>query len=107
MTERDAMGHQKTNPHIGSDLEDFLVDEAHFEQSTARALKRVLVWRFEQATRETGISQPGLARRMRTSRAVVQELLDATDPAVTLSTISRAAVVLGRTVHRRLGSSHL
>ena len=35
-----------------------------------------------------------LARRMRTSRAVVHRLLNKNDPAVTLTTISRAAVAL-------------
>ncbi|MGL6223395.1 MAG: hypothetical protein ACRC6L_07410 [Steroidobacteraceae bacterium] len=35
---------------------------------------------------------------MKTSRAVIHRLLDADDPSVTLSTISRAAAALGRNV---------
>lgn len=39
-----------------------------------------------------------MARPMKTSRAVVRRLLDESDPAVTLSTISRAATALGKQV---------
>jgi hypothetical protein len=40
--------------------------------------------------------------RMKTSRAVIHRLLDADDPSVTLSTISRAAAALGRSVRVQL-----
>ena len=43
-----------------------------------------------------GVSQAAMARRMKTSRAVVRRLLDDKDPSVTLATISRAALALGR-----------
>jgi antitoxin HicB len=98
------MARKRTNPHIGSDFEEFLQEESLLEGSTARAIKRVLAWQLEKAMKEQGVSQAELARRMKTSRAVVHRLLDASDPSVTLSTISKAAAALGRNVQLQLAA---
>lgn len=90
------------NPHMGSDFEDFLRDEGRLEESTALAIKRVLAWEFSEAMRTADVSQAEMARRMGTSRAVVRRLLDATDPSVTLATLSRAATALGRNMQFQL-----
>lgn len=98
------MARKKTNPHVGSDFENFLAEEGRLEASTAHAVKRVLAWQLEQAMKEAGVSQAELARRMKTSRAVIHRLLDATDPSVTLSTISKAAAALGRSIRLQLAA---
>ena len=92
------MARKKANPHVGSDFEDFLSNEGRLEESTALAIKRVLAWEIERAMKQGRVSQAELARRMKTSRAVVHRLLDETDPSVTLATINKAATALGRTV---------
>jgi antitoxin HicB len=92
------MARKKANPHVGSDFEDFLSKEERLEDSTALAIKRVLAWEIERAMKQGRVSQAELARRMKTSRAVVHRLLDETDPSVTLATINKAATALGRTV---------
>jgi predicted XRE-type DNA-binding protein len=93
-----------TNPHVGSDFEDFLREEGRLEEATAFAVKRVLAWEFEQAMKRARVSQAEMARRMNTSRAVVRRLLDANDPSITLATISRAATALGKSVRLRLAA---
>lgn len=98
------MARKKVNPHVGSDFEAFLREEGTLEVSTARAIKRVLAWQLGQAMKEGKVTQAELARRMKTSRAVVHRLLDATDPSVTLSTISKAAAALGRSVQLQLAA---
>jgi antitoxin HicB len=98
------MTRKKANLHIGSDFEDFLREEGRLEEATALAIKRVLAWEFEQAMRKANVSQAEMARRMNTSRAVIRRLLDASDPSITLATISRAATALGRSVHLRLAA---
>ena len=98
------MARKKVNPRVGSDFEDFLAEEGVLEATTAVAVKRVLAWQLEQAMKEAGVSQAELARRMKTSRAVIHRLLDATDPSVTLSTISKAAAALGRSVRLQLAA---
>ena len=98
------MTKRKTHPRIGSDLEDFLRDEGRLEEATAVAIKRVLAWEIQRAMDSAGVSQAEMARRMKTSRAVVRRLLDETDPSVTLATISRAALALGKQVRFRLAA---
>jgi DNA-binding Xre family transcriptional regulator len=96
------MARRKKNPHVGSSFEEFLVKEGQLEGATAVAIKRVLAWQIVQAMRIEKVSKAELARRMKTSRAVIHRLLDADDPSVTLSTISRAAAALGRSVRVQL-----
>jgi predicted XRE-type DNA-binding protein len=90
--------------HVGSDFEDFLRAEGRLEEATAIALKRVIAWEFQRAMQQANVSQAEMARRMRTSRAVIRRLLDADDPSVTLNTISKAASVLGKSVVVRLAA---
>ena len=89
---------------IGSKFDDFLKAEGIYEGTTARALKRVLAWQIAEAMKAEGMSKTALARRMKTSRAVLDRLLDAKNPAVTLSTISRAASALGRRIRLELAA---
>ena len=96
------MASAKKNPHIGSDFEAFLAEDGQLEAATAVAIKRVLTWQIEQAMTQGKVSQAELARRMKTSRAVIHRLLDADDPSVTISTISKAAAALGRSVRLQL-----
>jgi antitoxin HicB len=64
----------------------------------AAAVKRTLAAQIRSSMSSGNVSQAELARRMRTSRAVVHRLLDDDDLSITLSTISRAAAALGRVV---------
>ena len=59
---------------------------------------------FVTAMQAAGVSQAAMARRMKTSRAVVRRLLDDSDPSVTLATISRAALALGKQVRLKLAA---
>ena len=98
------MAGRKTHPHIGSNFEDFLREEGRLEEATALAIKRVLAWEFQQAMLKAKVSQAEMARRMRTSRAVIRRLLDENDPSITLSTISKAATVLGKNLRLKLAA---
>ena len=89
---------------IGSKFDDFLKAQGIYEGTTARALKRVLAWQIAEAMKAEGLTKTELARRMKTSRAVLDRLLDAKNPAVTLSTISRAASALGRRIRLELAA---
>jgi predicted XRE-type DNA-binding protein len=64
------------NPHIGSSLDDFLKEEGIFEDATNYAVKRVLAWQVQKAMREQGLTKAEMARRMGTSRAHLDRLLD-------------------------------
>lgn len=83
------------NKHIGSDFDDFLEEDGSREDVTAAAMKRVIAWQLSEAMKERHISKTEMARRMHTSRPVVNRLLDANDTSVTLATLARASVAVG------------
>ncbi len=85
-----------TNPHIGSSFEDFLDEEGIADEIGAAAVKQVLAWQIEQFRQAQGLSKSALAKRMNTSRAQVERLLDPTNTQVQLDTLLRAAVALER-----------
>lgn len=87
---------KKQNPHIGSSLDDFLREEGILEEARAIAWKEALAWQVQQAMEKENISKVEMARRMNTSRAALNRLLDPANASVTLQTLSRAARAIGR-----------
>jgi antitoxin HicB len=83
------------NKHIGSNFDDFLAEDNQLDEATAIAVKRVIAWQIEQAMQSAGVNKSALAKRMHTSRTVVDRILDATDTGLTLDTMTRAATALG------------
>jgi antitoxin HicB len=92
----------KTNPHIGSSFADFLKEEGLYEDVTAYAAKRVLAWQIEQAMQAQGLTKVAMAKRMKTSRAQLDRLLDPNNDKVQLDTIQRAAAAVGRRLRLEL-----
>lgn len=84
--------------NIGSSFDDFLQDEAILEDATAVALKRVIAWQIAEEMKAQQITKTELAKRMHTSRAALNRLLDDADPSLTLTTLASAAAALGRKV---------
>jgi len=87
--------------HIGSSLDDFLKEEGLFEEAQALAIKEVVVWQLTDAMERQSLSKARLAVLLKTSRSQVDRLLDPTRD-VTLSTLQRAAALLGRKVQIEL-----
>ncbi len=86
------------NKHRGSDLPDLLREDGVLEVVEARAVKRALAMQLTRLAAEQSLSKSEMAARMKTSRAAVDRLLDASNPSVTLSTLGKAARALGRKV---------
>lgn len=87
---------KKPNKHIGPSLNDFLEEEGILEETRAVALKETLAWQVQQAMKREKISKVEMARRMNTSRAALDRLLDPSNSSVTLQTLTRAAHAVGR-----------
>ena len=83
--------------HLGSSIDDFMKDEGIFEESQAMAVKEVVAWQLAQAMKEKKISKNRMATLLKTSRTQVDRLLNATDD-ITLSSLGRAAAMVGRRV---------
>ena len=88
--------------NIGSSLDSWLRVEGLYEQVTATAIKRVLARQLEAAMKERHFSKAEMARRMHTSRAALDRLLDPDYHAVTLSTLRKAAMAVGRELRLEL-----
>ena len=84
--------------NIGSSLDDFLEEEGILEEATARAQKKVLAWQLDQAMKQRGFTKTEMARRMRTSRAQLDRLLDPAHTTVKLETMQRAAAIVGKSL---------
>lgn len=82
---------------IGSSLDDFLQaqGQGQFEEAQAHAIKEVVVWQLTEAMQKQSLSKARLAVLLKTSRSQVDRLLDPTRD-VTLSTLQRAAALVGR-----------
>jgi len=87
---------KKRNRHIGSSLDDFLGEEGILEETRAIALKEALAWQVQEAMKKGRINKVEMARRMNTSRAALDRLLDPGNASVTLQTLCRAARAIGR-----------
>jgi antitoxin HicB len=87
---------RKRNRHRGSNFDDFLRDEAIFEDVQAAAVKRALAEAVAEAIKEAKLSKVEMARRMGTSRSQLDRVLDPAYTAVQLDTLIKAASAVGR-----------
>lgn len=92
---------KKKNPHIGSTLDEFLKDEDVLEELQTQAIKEVVAWQLAEAMKARGVSKAGMAKLLHTSRTQVDRLLDP-ESDVTLSSLRRAAALVGRQVRLEL-----
>ena len=88
----------KKRIHRGSDFRDFLKEEGIWEEVEERAMKKALALQLEKLIASHQITKTEMAARMKTSRAVVDRLLDASNPSLTISTLGKAARALGRKI---------
>ena len=87
--------------HHGTSLDSFLMEEGMFEESQLLAIKEVVVWQLTEAMEKQSLSKARLATLLKTSRSQVDRLFDPTRD-VTLSTLQRAAALVGRKVQIEL-----
>jgi hypothetical protein len=91
-----------SNKRIGSSLSSFLEEMNIREETELLAIKKTLTLQLLRAMKRASVSQSRLAKEMRTSRTVINRMLDPSDSGVTLATLTRASQVLGLRVDIRL-----
>jgi len=84
------------NEHLGSSFDDFLTEEGLLAKAEAVAIKGVIAYQVEQLMNEQNLTKTEMSRRMNTSRAALDRLLDPANQSVTLQTLDRAARALGK-----------
>jgi antitoxin HicB len=82
---------------MGSSIDDFLKTEGIFEESQALAVKEVVAWQLAQAMKKKRISKTRMAAMLKTSRAQLDRILNPKND-ITLSSLQRAAALVGRRV---------
>ena len=82
--------------HSGSSFDEFLREDGILEEAEAVAIKRVISWQLRREMQRKRITKKAMAGRLRTSRSQLDRLLDPQYAGVTLGTLSRAAIVLGK-----------
>ena len=83
--------------NMGSSIDDFLKKEGIFEEAQAQAVKEVVAWQLAEAMKKKKISKARMAVLLKTSRTQVDRLLDPKND-ITLSSLQRAAAMVGRRV---------
>jgi antitoxin HicB len=83
--------------HLGSSIDDFLKEEGISEEAQAKAMKEVVAWQLAKAMKKKNLSKKKMAALLKTSRTQVDRLLSGRDD-ITLSSLQRAAAIVGRRV---------
>ena len=91
----------KKSQHVGSSLDALLKDEEIYEEAEGHAIKEVIAWQLAEAMKERSLSKARMATLLKTSRSQVDRLLDP-ERDVTLSTLQRAAALVGRKLQVQL-----
>ncbi|MCY4544392.1 MAG: helix-turn-helix transcriptional regulator [Gemmatimonadetes bacterium] len=87
------------NRHVGNDFDEYLKKEGLIEEVERVAIKRVVAYQVGQFMLNQGLTKSEMARRMHTSRASLDRLLDPENGSVTLQTLERVARALGKRLH--------
>jgi antitoxin HicB len=95
----------KRNPHKGSDFDDFLKEEGIFDEVQALAVKRVLAHQLERGMKAKCLTKTAMAKRMGTTRAQLDRLLDPNNPSATLASVVKAANAIGKRVRISLANA--
>jgi antitoxin HicB len=93
---------QKKKGKIGSSFDAFLAEEGILETCEEQALKQILADQIKAAMEKDGLTKSAMAERMQTSRRALDRLLDPKNTGVTLHTMQRAAVAIGRQLRLEL-----
>lgn len=88
--------------NVGSSFDSWLREEGMYEDVSSVAIKRVLARQLEAAMEAQKVTRTEMARKMHTSRAALNRLLDPENDSVTLATLRKAALVVGREIRLEL-----
>jgi len=86
------------NKHVGSSFDEFLDQEGLRAETEATAIKRVIAYQIELEMARVNLSKSAMANKMHTSRTALGRLLDPANVSVTLQTLEKAALALGKSL---------
>ena len=93
---------QKKKGKVGSSFDSFLAEQGIREGCEEQAVKQILADQIKAAMQKNRLTKTAMALRMQTSRRALDRLLDPSNASVTLHTLQRAAVAIGRQLRLEL-----
>ena len=87
---------KKPNPHIGSSFDDFLREQGIFDEVEKLAAKKIIALQLMAQMQASNLSKTEMAKRLKTSRSQLDRVLDPTNTTVSLDTLERAALAIGK-----------
>ncbi len=90
------------NKNIGSNFDDFLKEEGILAETEAAAAKRAIAFQIRATMKKKKINKSRLAIQMGTSRSALERLLEPNNLSVTLLTLERVALALGKKLRVQL-----
>ena len=82
--------------YVGSSFDDFIKNENISVEVENEAVKRLIAYCLMEAMKEQKMNKSEMAKKMNTSRSSLDRLLNPSNDSVTLSTLTKAANVLGK-----------
>jgi len=92
----------KKRGKIGPSFDGFLEEQGILRECEEQAIKQILAGQIKAAMEKDRLTKAAMAARMRTSRRALDRLLDPNNMSVTLHTLQRAAVAVGRQLRLEL-----
>ena len=96
------MKKNKKHSYIGSNLDDFLMEEGILEHCEEIGAKYAFSMQLKDEMEKQRMSKEELAHRMHTSRSAVERILDPNKPS-TLKSFYKAALAVGKPLRIYLG----
>lgn len=96
------MRQKRKKGKLGSSFDAFLADEGILETCEEQAIKQILADQIKAAMEKDHLTKTAMASRMNTSRRALDRLLDPDNTSVTLHTLQRAALAVGRQLRMEL-----
>ena len=82
--------------HWGSSLDAFLKEEGIDKDAHAQVAKEIIAWQIAEAMKKKKLTKKRMSELMETSRTQVDRLLNPKDHNVTLATLEKAAMIVGK-----------
>jgi antitoxin HicB len=102
MTKKKQQKKKKGAVDRSETFDEFLASEGLLAETEDAAVKEIIADQIKAAMSKQHLSKSAMAARMNTSRRQLDRLLDPRNPSVTLSTLRRAAMAVGRTLRVEL-----
>ena len=82
--------------YVGSTFDSFLEEENIYSEVKNESIKRIISYNLIDEMKKQNINKTEMAKKMATSRAALDRLLNPNNDSVTLATLTKAANVLGK-----------